>query len=231
MSSVFAFLQARMGSTRLPGKVLLQIQGQSMLERAIRRLQAAEAVDAVAVLTTELPADNAVVELAEALGVLAFRGPEFDVLKRYQLASDYFRPEIIIRATADNPLIDIGSVDRIVRALRASDLDYCVEIDLPVGAATEAITAQALRRVDALAEQPWHREHVTLYIKENSDSFRVAFLAPPDVLRHPDLRLTVDTPADFIFIEDIIQGVADSSRPLPLERYLARAAALGRSRL
>ena len=219
-----------MGSSRLPGKVLLQIQSQSILERALRRLQAAETVDAVAVLTTTLPADDAVIEMAEVLGALAFRGPELDVLKRYQLASDYFGPEIIIRATADNPLIDIGSVDRIVRALRASDLDYCVEIELPVGAATEAITAQALRRVDALAESPWHREHVTLYVKENPDSFRVAFLAPPDVLRRPDLRLTIDTPEDFILIEDIIQGVGDSSRPLPLERYLPRATELARTR-
>ncbi len=230
MTNALVFLQARMGSARLPGKSLLRICGHSILGRAIRRLQSAESIDGVVVLTTTLPEDDAIVSEAQNLGALTFRGPELDVLKRYQLASEQFRPEIIIRATADNPLVDIGSVDRIVRALRGSNLDYCIEGELPIGAATEAITESALRRSDQEAGSPSHREHVTLYVKENPELFRIACLTPPDVLRRPDLRLTVDTPEDFMFIEELIQGIAETTRPIPMEKYLPLAEAIARTR-
>jgi spore coat polysaccharide biosynthesis protein SpsF len=223
--TVHAYLQARMGSTRLPGKVLLRIQGRSILERAVWRLQAATTVDEVFVLTTTQDEDDAVVAEADRLGVRWHRGPSEDVLKRYQQASQRFSPAIVVRATADNPLIDIGSTDRIVRAVRASRLDYCMESDLPYGAATEAITAEALATVDAEAKLAHHREHVTLYVKQHPDRFRIALLAPPDALRRPEVRVTVDTPEDFIAVEDLIQKVQESEQPVPLARYLERVAA------
>ena len=231
MGPVMAFLQARMGSSRLPGKVLLRIQGKSILERAIWRLQAARTLDAVVVLTTSLAEDDQILQEAQRLGTAVYRGPELDVLGRFQQAAERFGPRIVVRATADNPLIDVGSVDRIVRALKSSDLDYCMEDQLPVGAATEAITAGALRRSALEATEPRHREHVTLYVKEHPEKFRIAFLAPPDALCSPGLRLTVDTPEDFISVEDFIQALPESSLPVPLEQYIrwANAAARGRS--
>jgi spore coat polysaccharide biosynthesis protein SpsF len=167
---------------------------------------------------------------AERLEAPVHRGPDLDVLKRFQQASRRFRPEIVIRATADNPLIDIGSVDRIVRAVRASGLDFCQENGLPVGAATEAVTAKALEKTDLEARDPNHREHVTLYVKEHLEKFRVAFLSPPDSLCRPDLRITVDTPADFLFVEDLIGAFAEGESPAPLESYLRIAEALNRAR-
>jgi spore coat polysaccharide biosynthesis protein SpsF len=221
-----AFLQARMGSTRLPGKVLLRIQGKSILERAVWRLRASATVDEVAVLTTTREDDDAIAREALRLGVRLHRGPVNDVLKRFKQASDKFGAEIIIRATADNPLIDIGSIDRTVRGIRSSRLEYCMETDLPYGAATEAITAAALTRVDGEARYPRHREHVTLYVKDHPDRFRMAFLDPPDSLRRPDLRITVDTPQDFIFVESLIQEIPEGFEPIPLARYIECAAQL-----
>ncbi len=212
-----------MGSRRLPGKVLLKINGRSLLERAIWRLRAARTIDGVIVLTTTADEDDQIVLEAERLEVPVHRGPEFDVLKRFQQAARRFKPEVVVRATADNPLIDIGSVDRIVRVLRASDFDYCVENGLPVGAATEAITARALERSDLEARDPGHREHVTLFVKENLARFRVAFLSPPDSLCRPDLRITVDTPEDFLFVEDLILALPEAGDPVPLELYLRAA--------
>ncbi len=214
-----------MGSTRLPGKVLLRIQGRSLLERAIWRLGAARTVDEVIVLTTTLEEDDAVERECERLGTRVHRGPSLDVLKRYQQASERFGPGIIIRATADNPLVDFGSADRIVRAVRTSKLDYCMEADLPVGAATEAITAEALTRVEREATLAHHREHVTLYVKHHPERFRFALLAPPDAMRQPELRITVDTPEDFIAVEELIQRVPEARSPVPLARYLQAAAA------
>jgi spore coat polysaccharide biosynthesis protein SpsF len=222
---VHAYLQARMGSTRLPGKVLLRIQGRTILERAVWRLQATRTVDEIFVLTTTLEDDDAIVAEADRLGIRVHRGPSADVLRRYQQASERFSPAVVVRATADNPLIDIGSVDRIVRAVRSSPLDYCMENELPYGAATEVITAAALARVDREATLQHHREHVTLYVKQHPERFRLALLAPPDALRRPEVRLTVDTPEDFIAVEELIQQVREGDQPLPLTRYLELATA------
>jgi spore coat polysaccharide biosynthesis protein SpsF len=230
VGAVLAFLQARIDSNRLPGKVLLRIQGRSILEHAIRRLRAARTVDEVVVLTTGLEADVQVVDEARRLGTAVFRGPELDVLKRFQLASDRFHPDIVIRATADNPLIDVDSIDRIVRALQSSDLEYCVESGLPYGAVTEAITAKALQRSDEEATEGRHREHVTLYVKEHPELFRLAFLTPPDALRQPELRVTVDTPEDFMFVEELMQAIPDTGRVTPLEHYIRIAPNLFRNR-
>jgi spore coat polysaccharide biosynthesis protein SpsF len=221
--TVMAFLQARMGSHRLPGKVLMRIHGQSILERAIRRLRAAPVIDEVAVLTTCHKEDDAIVEECSRMGVLVYRGPDEDVLLRFHEASLTFNPEIIIRATADNPLIEIGSVDRIVAALRSDELDLCIERDLPYGAATEAITAKALEKVHAIALDPRHREHVTLYIWEHPDEFRVLRVFPPDSVRYPDIRVTVDTLADFQYVEQLVGSVVEEETPLPLCEYLAKA--------
>lgn len=218
--SVVAFLQARMGSSRLPGKVLMPIRGQSILERAIRRLRAAPIIDEIAVLTTRLAEDDVIVEEAHRLGAWVYRGPESDVLARFYEAAQQFHPDIIIRATADNPLIEIGSIDRIVGALCSGKLDLCMERELPYGAATEAFTAEALERVHRLAREVPHREHVTLYIKENPEVFCISFLVPPDPLRRPQIRLTVDTPEDFVFVDQLIRCLPEGEYPLSLSEYL-----------
>ena len=216
---VMAFLQARMGSRRLPGKTLMKIHGRSILEHAIRRLQVSSVVDAVVVLTTRRKEDDAIVSECERLGVPFYRGSEDDVLARFFEAAEIFRPEIVIRATADNPLIEIGSIERIVTALRSFGLDYCMEINLPYGAATEAMTAASLAKTHALARDPEHREHVTIYIKEHPDEFRILLPDAPASVRRPDFRVTVDTPEDFAAIKQLIGRFPETGSPRPLEDY------------
>ena len=216
---VMAFLQGRMGSRRLPGKTLMKIHGRSILERAIGRLQASPAVDAVVVLTTRLKEDDAIAVECERLGVPFYRGPVDDVLARFYDASEIFKPEIVIRATADNPLIEIGSIERIVSALRSSGFDYCMEKDLPYGAATEAMTAAALARTHAAASEPRHLEHVTLYIKEHPEEFQVLLPESPINVRRPEFRVTVDTLEDFVAMERLIGFFKETDQPRPLEDY------------
>ena len=211
---VVVFLQGRMGSRRLPGKTLMKIHGRSILERAIGRLQASPVVDAVVVLTTRLKNDDDIVAECDRLSVPFYRGPENDVLARYYEAAEIFKPEIVIRATADNPLIEIGSIKRIVTALESFGLDYCMENDLPYGAATEAVTAAALARTHAEAHEPHHREHVTLYIKEHPDEFRIMLIDPPEAVRRSDFRVTVDTPEDFEVMERLIDRFPETDTPL-----------------
>jgi len=218
-----AFLQARMGSQRLPGKVLMKIQGHSILEWAVRRLQASPMVNKTVVLTTTRKNDDAVVEECQRLNVPCHRGPENNVLARFQEASRVFQPEIIIRATADNPLIEIGSIERIVTALRVFELDCCWEGGLPVGAATEAVTASALARSHGQAREARYLEHVTLHIKEHSGEFAISCLEPPQPLCRPDLRITVDNREDFIFMEQFLGLFPDGDLTRPLQEYLAAA--------
>jgi spore coat polysaccharide biosynthesis protein SpsF len=222
-ATVMAFLQARMGSHRLPGKVLMRIHGRSVLERAILRLQASQIVDDVIVLTTRRKEDDAIVAECSRLGVSVFRGPGEDVLLRFYEASNRFQPEIIIRATADNPLIDIGSVDRVVAALRSHKWDICMEQGLPYGAATEALTAKILEKAHRIASEPRHREHVTLYLWEHPEQCNQSLLTPPDSVRHPEIRITIDTPADFQYVEQLIGLVEEGPAPLPLHVYLTKA--------
>jgi spore coat polysaccharide biosynthesis protein SpsF len=174
----------------------------------------------VAVLTTCLPQDDCIEEEARRLGAIVYRGPELDVLQRFQEASRKFKPGIIIRATADNPLIDIGSVSRIVHALRLERLDYCMEEGLPYGAATEACTAEALAKSHGMAMDSRHREHVTLHIKENPQAFRVSFLQAPENVRYPQVRVTVDTPEDLAFMEKLLSSVPEENEPIPLSDYI-----------
>ncbi|MBN2244052.1 MAG: NTP transferase domain-containing protein [Acidobacteria bacterium] len=218
---VLAFLQARMGSTRLPGKTLMTLQGQTLLERAVRRLRAAPIVDEVVVLTTVTAVDDVIERESLKLGAPVYRGPEQDVLRRFHEAAEKYNPYIVVRATADNPLIDIGSIGRIVRVLNSDLLDFCMELDLPYGAATEALRAGALRRVHAQARLPRHREHVTLYMKQYPHLFRVSYPKPPEILRRPEVRLTVDTIEDFRQMERLIGQLPERVPPAPLEAYLA----------
>ncbi len=221
--NVLAFLQARMGSTRLPGKVLMRIRGRTILQRAIDRLRASPAVDGVVVLTTLLDQDDAVAEAARASGAMVYRGSVEDVLARFHGAAKEFNPDVIIRATADNPLIEIGSVERIVRKLCDDKMDLCMEIKLPYGAATEALTPAALRKASRQASEARHREHVTLYMKENPEKFRVSCVTPPPFLQHPEIRLTVDTPKDFSFMSRLISSLPEKEGPPALEEYFPLA--------
>jgi len=220
MSLKLAFLPVRMGSTRLPGKALLPLAGKSILERAVDRLRAASRLDGMAILTTTLDRDDVIAERALEWEIPCHRGPALDVLGRFREAAERFKPDIIVRATADNPLIDIGSIDRIVGAVEAGNLEFCMEADLPVGAATEAFTRTALEKADHSTSLSHHREHVTTYMKENPACFRIAYLSPPPVLRRPSLRLTIDTIEDFLFVESLVREVPDEGPPLPLSRYL-----------
>jgi spore coat polysaccharide biosynthesis protein SpsF len=217
-------LQARMGSTRLPGKVLADVAGTSVLERCVRRLLASGA-GPVVVATTGLPADDQIASAAAALGVLLVRGPVDDVLARYvQAASGWTGP--VVRATADNPLVDIEAPARVLQALRAG-ADYVVESGLPVGAAVEGMTVEALRQAGARATDAYDREHVTPWIRRGGTRGPVRTLdAPPDLAR-PDLRFTVDTLDDLAHVRRVV-AAAGADPLLPLQAFIRAAARLPR---
>ena len=216
-------LQARFASTRLPGKALAPLGSCTVLERCLRRLVGG-GVARVVLATTGNAEDDALAAVAGRMGVGVFRGSEHDVLQRYLDAAALFGFDTIVRATGDNPAVDIQASGRLLAALRASDADYACEDGLPYGAGVEAVTTAALRRSAAVASDGADREHVTFHIKRNAQDFQLLRVAAPAPLRRPDLRLTVDTPEDLEYVRTLMTR---TGRDEPSLRQIIEAA--GRS--
>lgn len=207
-------LQARMGSSRLPGKVMRVLAGQPMLGHILDRLQRAVRPDLLIVATSDLPADAPVVKFASARGLPVFRGSEADVLDRYYQTSRAFELDHVVRATADNPFVDPEELDRLVAHHLATQADYTHAFgQLPIGVGVECFTMDALARSWQEGHAPHHREHVNEYIPEHPDRFRIEELDVPADKRASDLRLTVDTPEDFARAEALYGAVPPGMLP------------------
>ncbi len=206
---VAAIVQARMGSTRLPGKVLERIGGFSALEILIRRLQKSRCLDAIVVATTVRPIDDPIVALAERCGADWYRGDEEDVLGRYLGAADAVGAAVIVRVTADNPLTDLELMEDLVRHLVREGCDYAAVGGVILGLGSEVFTHEALARAEREGREVWHREHVTPYLYEHPDLFRIAILEPPASLKRDDIRLTIDDPRDLQVFQALASHLPD----------------------
>lgn len=208
---IVALIQARMRSTRLPGKVLRDIQGASMLARVVRRVQRAELPQSVAVATSAQPADDAVAEETERLGVPVFRGDEQDVLDRFYQAARFLAADAVVRITADCPLVDPELIDQVVQVFLDSRSDYasnCLERTYPRGLDAEVMAMDALARAWESAAELSHRAHVTPYFYENPALFKLAPVKGEH--DYSQLRWTVDTPEDLEFVRAIYASIPDA---------------------
>lgn len=201
-------LQARYASTRLPGKALARIGSRTLLEHSLRRLLAGDAARVVLATTTNAE-DDALAAVAQRCGVAVFRGAVDDVLGRYAAAAARLGLDPVVRATADNPAVDIDAPRRVLAALAGTGADYVREDGLPIGAAVEGMTYAALCRSSMAARLPSDREHVTTYIKSQPQSFRIAAIDAPGAVHRPDMRVTVDTPADLEFVRKLFARTGD----------------------
>lgn len=195
-------LQARMGSARLPGKTLEHVGGRSLLEQCLRRLMAAEA-GAVVLATTDRAEDDVLAVLARGFGAAVYRGAATDVLGRYVGCATQFGFDRIVRATGDNPCVDIAAARRVLDAMHETSADYVQELNMPHGAAVEGVTRTALVRAAVAAHDDYDREHVTPFVKRRTDLFHVVNQQAPAGVARPDLRLTVDTPDDLRYVREL----------------------------
>jgi spore coat polysaccharide biosynthesis protein SpsF (cytidylyltransferase family) len=201
-----------MGSTRLPGKVLRDLHGASMLARVVRRVQRATMLDQVVVATSTAPADDAIVVECIKLGVASSRGSEQDVLDRYYQAAREHDADVVVRITSDCPLIEPTIVDTCVSALRESGVDYASNVirrSYPRGLDVEAMTFAALERIWREADEDYQCAHVTPYIHQHPALFTMV-----DVIaeaNYSQLRWTVDTPEDWQFASAVYARFADDS--------------------
>jgi spore coat polysaccharide biosynthesis protein SpsF len=203
-TKVVAIVQARMGSTRLPGKVLMDLGSDTVLSRVVRRLRRARLVNEVVVATTTAAADDAIVLESERLGVSSFRGSEDDVLDRYYHARQEAEAETVVRITSDCPLIDPELVDETIKLFLNEHADYASNVltrKFPRGLDAEVFTAAALEKAWRDAREPHQREHVTPYLYEHPELFRL--VSARGEVDYSFYRWTLDTTADLRLLREI----------------------------
>jgi len=213
--------QARMTSTRLPGKVLKSVLGKPLLAYQLERLRRARRVDECVVATTLNGADEPIVALCRKLGVSVYRGDEFDVLDRYYQAAKQYAADVVVRVTSDCPVIDPEIVDRVIETYAGGQVDYVSntrERTFPRGMDSEVFSMTALEQAWREARLPYEREHVTPFLYQHPERYAIgSVVSGRDLGLH---RWTVDTPEDFDLIERIITSLYPENPDFHLDDIL-----------
>ena len=209
---VAILIAVKMGSTRLPGKALMEIEEQSILAHLIDRLRLAKTPQSIMVCTTTRPDDEVIVEIARQKGVKWFRGNEDDVMDRFIQAAEIEGAEVIVRVTGDDILRDPYYLDRVVEYHLQQNADYTKVAGLPYGTDSEAISLSALKKAHTLAEDPRYSEYMTWYM-DNPEVFNVAELVAEPKFRRPDYRLGLDYPEDLKLMKEIFNRLYKKDKP------------------
>ncbi|WBW95451.1 glycosyltransferase family protein [Oceanirhabdus sp. W0125-5] len=208
---ILCVVQARMGSERLPGKVVKPILGKPMILYTLDRLSKSRYIDKLVLATTDLPKEYPLINIVRSSGYECFTGDETNVLKRYKRAADAYEAEIIIRITGDCPLIDPIIVDNVVSNFLMYNYDY-VRLDVPEtfvrGFDVEVFSKEALNRVYEKVNKDEFKEHVTLYMYKHPEEFKVGHVKGEAIYNKP-YRLCVDTDEDFKLINEIFKYFQD----------------------
>ena len=201
-------IEARMRSSRLPGKVLMPIMGVPMLALMIERLKNARMIDGIVVATTDNGTEDLIAKLAGEMGVGCFRGSEDDVLLRVLKAAQHYEADVIVETTGDCPLNDPAIVDKVVADYRIGGADFVsntLDYTTPIGTDVRVFSTESLAEIERVSQDPADREHVSLHYWEHPEKYRLRNVRteiPPEV---KDLRLTVDTPEDFRLISRVFE--------------------------
>jgi len=202
-----ASIEARMTSSRLPGKVLMSADGKPLLQHMVERIRKAKLVDDIVVATTVNATDFPIVELCQQLGIKVFRGSEEDVLQRVLDAQASLNSDVIVELTGDCPLIDPEVIDQIIREYLNSDADYVSNAHVrsyPDGYDVQAFGFNVLKEVSEKTQNKEDREHVSLYIYKSGEYSLKAVIAEEEI-RWPELRITLDNKGDYLLIKNILE--------------------------
>ena len=202
-----ATIEARMTSSRLPGKVLLPASGMPMLQHLIKRLRAVPSLDGIVLATTVNETDNPLEEFASDMGISCFRGSEEDVMSRVIGAASSVHAELIVEITGDCPIIDPQIIEQTIRMFHANPADYVSNAHIrsyPDGMDTQVFLLETLKISAAMTDDLLDHEHVTLHIRNHPEIFSHVHLVAPPEMHWPELGLTLDEPADYELLKLII---------------------------
>lgn len=212
---VVAVAQARMGSERMPGKVMVEVAGKPLLAHLIERLRAVPWFHAIVVATSDHPREAPILDLAQRLGVATFAGSENDVLDRIYRAAREHQAEVVARITADEPLKDPEIISTVIGRHLHHEADYTSNVlrrTFPDGTTIEVCNFAALEAAAREAVDPADREHVTLFIWRQPDRFKLQNIEAEGPLRRPELRFCVDEPADFAVVRELLERLSQPGR-------------------
>ena len=219
---VSAVLQARMTSSRLPGKTLFPLAGVPLVEHIINRLKAVIELDHIVLAIPDLQSETPLVEIAKRLDISVIKGPEEDVLKRFLIAAERVKAENIVRVCGDNPLIDRQLMRSLITTHLNKNADYTITSDLiPLGTGTEVAKVSALKKIANTTTEPKYREHVTTWFHDYPAIGVQSRVSAPAYLINKPYRLTVDTQNDLTLMEKIFKNLCPSASPPPdLEKVI-----------
>ncbi len=207
-------IEARMNSTRFPGKILELLHGKPMLARMIGRLKNVKLVDVIVLATTDQPEDSPVVDLAKEMGIGYYQGSSEDVLDRVLKAAQKYEIDLIVETCGDCPVVDPGIIDMQIHTFLDNNVDYvgCHLVKtFPLGLDAKLFTTKTLEEVASLTTDPPDRENVSLYIYEHPERYKLLNIEAEGRYRRPDLRLVVDYKEDLHLIEIIYKELYDKN--------------------
>ena len=217
-----AIIQARLGSTRLPGKVLRDLNGKPLIQHIINRLKYCKAIDKIILATTTNPIDNKLIDWCNNNNVVYFRGDENNVLKRYYDAATLFKVDSIVRVTADDPFKDPEVIDSVINLLLKEKLDFAFNNNppsFPEGLDTEVFTYKAIKRAYEADTTDFEKEHVTQYFYHNPKIFKMKNYSYKKDISY--MRLTVDTEQDFELAKKIYADLSPKGQMFYLSDILS----------
>ncbi|MCB2297188.1 glycosyltransferase family protein [Clostridium tagluense] len=211
---ICATIEARMTSTRLPGKVLMDFCGKSNLQHIIERLKRSKYLDEVVVATTVNKDDDAIVELCEKIGCKYYRGSEADVLLRVLDSAKSVNVDYIVEITGDCPVIDWRHVDNLIEMFFSGEYDYAsntIERSFARGFDTQIFPVKILEEVNEITKNLVDHEHVSIYIYTHPEKYRLINWKADDKINHPEFEITLDTKEDYEFIKNIYGNLYPSN--------------------
>jgi spore coat polysaccharide biosynthesis protein SpsF len=218
-------VQARVGSSRLPGKVLLDVLGEPLLARQLERIQRATVAAEIVVATTTAAEDDAIVALCNRLGVTVYRGHPTDLLDRHYQAASRYGAEVVAKIPSDCPLIDPGIIDKVFGRLKEGDYDYASNLhppSFPDGNDVEVMSTAALRSAWLEAKLPMEREHTTPFIWERPQRFAIAnVVSEEDRDYSMSHRWTLDYPEDYAFVRRVYEELYPANKAFTLDDIFA----------
>lgn len=207
-----AIIQARMGSSRLPGKMMLPLGGRETITRVTERVMNAETIDEVVVATTTKKPDSLLADYARDIGASVYRGSESDVLKRMVTAALEYEADVVCRIAGDCPVVSPEIVDYAIPLLEQENVDYVsnkLERTFPFGLDVEVFTRESFVQIERIANRPKDREHVTVYYREHPEKFSLYNFTSKEIfekdqyINRTDIELVLDEPDDYILLNTL----------------------------
>lgn len=215
METINAIVQARMNSSRLPGKILMQLEGIPVLEHIIRRLNQVKSINSIIVATSDKDADDEVEKFCINRGVSCVRGSEENVLQRFGKVSELFPADIYIRATSDNPMIDIDLISNMISYFKNKQLTYTSYKNYPIGSGVEIFSSYSLKEALNNADKDYEFEHVTPYMYQSMKDRKVEYYTSEK--DDSNIRMTIDTQSDLIFAQKVFKRLYSNNHFFGIE--------------